>query len=258
MTLLRCLCLMAALLPGMAHNATAQTFSVAGAVLMPGSYPWHSDARLHDATVAGQVRADAWSLGAALLRQSAQEPQQRLKAGVLFDLQVNRLHARTENNQPLAELVNRLAEQVSAMPVTGRITAQLAPFQLLLPQHNRPLEPGDKLIYPTRPAQIRVMGAVTTDCELTYDAALELKHYLRQCPPHPSTDRDHVYLIQPDGRVQQIGIAHWNQQQASLAVGAIIYRPLKLSHIQPETAELNTDMATLLATQYPLGGHFSE
>lgn len=243
---------------GSPQQTLADSFSVAGAVLQPGTYPWHPGARLRDAAAAGQVRADAWFLGAALLRQSAIEPQQRLKAGVLFDLRASRAHAQVENNQPLIVLLNRLTEQVTAMPITGRVTAQLAPFQLLLAQHNLPLQPGDQLIYPTRPTHLRVMGAVQADCQLSFDAAHSMRDYLRQCPAHPAADPNHVHVIQPDGRIQQVGIAPWNEQPINIAVGAIIYRPLKASEILPESAQLNSELATLLATHYPLGGHFSE
>src|SRR5690554_737806 len=123
----------ATLLLGSAHIAAADTISISGAVLKPGTYQWHADARLHDATVAGQVRADAWFLGAALLRQSALEPQQRLKAGVLFELRVNRLHARTENNPALYTLLEDFTQQVQDMPVTGRVPAELNPLQLMIP-----------------------------------------------------------------------------------------------------------------------------
>lgn len=246
------------LLAGFVSGAAADTLSIGGAALKPGTYPWHEGARLHDAAVAGQVRADAWFLGAALLRFSAIEPQQRLKDQLLADLRANRLHARAQNKTTLLHLLERLDALVTVMPVTGRVPAQLDPFQLLLKKNNALLRPGDQLLYPTRPAQIRVVGAVAADCVLTFDAALALKDYLRQCPPHAAVDRNVVQIIQPDGRIQEVGIAHWNQQQVSLAVGAVIYRPLKRRLLVPETADLNRDMAALLATQYQLGGHFSE
>lgn len=248
----------AGLLFGAAHIAAADTISIHGAVLKPGSYQWHADARMRDAAVAGQVRASAWSPGAALLRASAVEPQQRLKAGVLYDLRVNRLQALTDNDTALHALTERLTEQVTAMPVTGRVVAELDPFQLLLPHKNPLLEPGDTLLYPTRPVQVRVMGAVMTDCELAFDAALALKDYLGQCPPHAAADRSIVHIIQPDGQVQEVGIAHWNAQQVNLAVGAVIYRPLKAALISADTPDLNKDIAALLATQYALGGRFGE
>lgn len=253
-----CLSLAAGLLLGLGQSAAADTVSIGGAVLQPGAYQWQPGARLRDATVAGQVRADAWFLGAALLRESALEPQQRLKAGVLFDLRVNKLHARAENNSALLELVERLDALVTALPVTGRVTAELNPFQLLIQQNNHLLESGDRLLYPTRPSQVRVLGAVIAECELAFDAVLNLKDYLRQCPAHPAADRSFVYVIQPDGHVDQVGIAHWNQQPVSLAVGAVLFQPLSPAQMSPDTADLNKDMADLLATQYSLGGRFSE
>ena len=260
-----CFSLAAALLLGAAPglladtpSVPADTVSISGAVLQPGSYQWHADARLRDVTVAGQVRADAWFLGAALLRESALEPQQRLKAGVLFDLRVNKLHARVNNDTPLLELTERLESLVEPLPVTARVPAQLNPFQLMIPENNPLLEPGDHLIYPSRPSQVRVMGAVNQTCELPFDAELALKDYLRQCPAHPVADRSFVHVIQPDGQVQHIGIAHWNEQPVNIAVGAIIYRPLNPARTSPETADMNQDMAALLATQYQLGGRFNE
>lgn len=248
----------ACLLLGSGQVVSADTISVGGAVLKPGSYQWHADARLRDAAVAGQVRASAWPPGAALLRMSALEPQQRLKAGVLFDLRVNRLHARAEGNAALLALAERLDAQVAAMPVTGRVTAELDPFQLLLAHKNQLMEPGDTLLYPTRPAQVRVMGAVTADCELAFDAALALKDYLRQCPAHAAADRSMVYVIQPNGEIEEVGIAHWNEQQVNLAVGAVLYRAISTGMLSSDTPDLNKDMAALLATQYELGGHFGE
>ena len=248
----------AALLLGSAQIAAAETVSISGAVLKPGTYQWHANARLHDATVAGQVRADAWFLGAALLRQSALEPQQRLKAGVLFELRVNRLHARTENNPALYTLLEEFTQQVQDMPVTGRVPAELNPLQLMIQSRNPLLEPGDQLVYPTRPDHVRVLGAVQAPCMLAFDVQAQLRDYLRQCPAHAAADKDQVFVIQPDGRVQEVGIAAWNAQPVNIAVGAVIYRPVSSAVLSPETPGFNRDVAELLATQYRLGGRFSE
>ncbi|MEJ6655457.1 MAG: capsule biosynthesis GfcC family protein [Pseudomonas sp.] len=254
-----CRVAVAALFAGsLASPLAADTITLGGAVLKPGEYQWHQGARLHDAVVAGQVSAQAWSLGAALLRQSAIEPQQRLKAGVLYDLQVNRIHAQSENKAELQQLLERLEGSVQRLPVTGRVVAELNRVQVLLASKNDLLEAGEELIYPLRPDSIRVFGAVPADCQLPFDAQLQLKDYLRQCPVHRTADRNYVHLIQPNGTTERIGIAHWNQQQATLAVGAIIYVPFKPAALSPDAQDLDKDMAALLATQYSLGGRYSE
>lgn len=255
---LRCAAVAALCAGSLVAPLAADTIYIDGAVLKPGEYQWHQGARVHDAVVAGQVSSQAWPLGAALLRQSAIEPQQRLKAGVLYELRANSLYARGENAPELQQLLDRLESFVEHLPVTGRVVAQLDPFQLLIPSKNELLEAGDELVYPRRPSAVRVLGAVAADCQLPFDAALQLKDYLRQCPAHPAADRNYVHVIQPDGTTERVGIAHWNQQQATLAVGAIIYRPLNPAVLSPETQDLNGDMAALLATQYSLGGRYSE
>ncbi|PRB75452.1 capsule biosynthesis GfcC family protein [Pseudomonas sp. MYb185] len=257
--LFRCLVVAGTVLAGLGMSAAhAQSISISGAVLKPGEYQWHEGARLRDAAVAGQVRADAWPLGAALLRQSAIEPQQRLKAGVLFDLRINKMYAQAENDPQLRELIERLEAFVEPLPVTGRVKAELNPFQLLVKSKNNLLEAGDKLLYPTRPNSVKVMGAVASDCELSFDAGLSIKDYLRECPTHPAADRNYLYIIQPDGAAERIGMAHWNQQQGHIAVGGILYVPLNPRDISPDTADLNDDIANFLATQYQLGGRYAE
>lgn len=238
--------------------AHAQTISISGAVLKPGEYQWHAGARLRDAVVAGQVRADAWPQGAALLRRSAVEPQQRLKAGVLFDLRTNLVHARSEADPALEQLLGDMLAFVEPLPVTGRVTAELTPFQLLVKGNNALLEAGDRLLYPQRPDSVRVLGAVDHPCQLPFDAAFDIQDYLHQCPTHARADRNHIYLIQPDGAVEQIGMAHWNEQQAYIAVGGILYVPVDPRVLAEQALGLNPELARLLATQYDLGGRFSE
>lgn len=246
-------------LAGMAAPVAAQdTVEVSGRVLQPGSYTWAEGSRLRDAAVAGQVRADAYFLAAALLRESAREPQQRLRTGVLFDLSQGLVHAQSRNDQPLQELLQRLQGQIEAMPVTGRVVAEMNPLAQQLLRNNPPLRAGDRLIYPARPDSVRVMGAVQADCSLAFDPGTTLLRYLRQCPRHAAADPAHVYLIQPNGVVQRVGVAHHNAEPASVAVGAVLLVPVNPSRLGSVASELNEELAAFLATQHRLGGRFDE
>lgn len=239
---------------------TADTLEVAiqGAVLQPGVYTFERGARLSNAAVAGQVSSEAWFLGAAWLRREAIEPQTRLKAGILFELKVNGVHAQAQNDSDLVALLGRFNTAVDAMPVTGRVPTELEPLELLFLENNELLAHGDRLLYPSRPDQVRVLGAVVEDCVLPHDPALQLHDYLAICRRHALADRDTAYLIQPDGHVSQHGVAYWNLQEANVAVGAVIYVPLHNRTLSPTTDGLNDDMAAMLATQYQLGGRFDE
>lgn len=231
--------------------------SIEGQVLRPGSYELAADARLSNAVIAGGVLRSAWPLGAAWLRQSELQPQTRLKAGLLFELQQAQVQVRAELGDEPAALLQRLHAQVSRMPVTGRVAADLHPLTLRLQPYNHLLAAGDRLVYPRRPEHARIMGAVEQDCQLPFDAASDLLALLRQCPPHRLADPSWVWLIQPDGRVQKLGIAGWNRETAPVAVGAVLYRPI-LPRWLGDAEGLNEDMAAWLATQYQLGGLFNE
>ncbi|MEH6388813.1 MAG: capsule biosynthesis GfcC family protein [Pseudomonas profundi] len=231
---------------------------IEGAVLAPGSYMFAPGSRLLDASATGKVSAQAWALGAALLRQSAMEPQVRLKAGILFDLQINRVHALAEDNVDLQALIDRLKITIESMPVTGRIVAQLNPLQQLLPANNDPLENGDRIRYPRRPDHVTVTGAVERDCKLNFSPAFQPADYLRLCNRLSLADPSYIYVIQPDGKLMLHGIAHWNAEQANVAVGAVLYVPVKPGRLSAETPDINRELAEFLATQYQLGGRFGE
>lgn len=255
------LALAAAGLPAQVMAApTANTIEVEirGAVLQPGVYTFERGARLSNAAVAGQVSSAAWFLGGVLLRQDAIESQTRLKAGILFELKVNGIHAQAQNNNDLLALLARFNTAIETMPVTGRVQAEMDPLELLFLENNELLEHGDQLIYPRRPDQVRVMGAVVEDCVLQHDPAMQLHDYLANCRRHALADRDTSYLIQPDGNVSQHGSAYWNLEEANVAVGAVIYVPLQNRKLSPTTDGLNDDMAAMLATQPQLGGRFDE
>lgn len=232
--------------------------TVAGAVLSPGTFEFPRGARLSDASVAAQVSSRAWFLGAALLRSAQLEPQQRLKAGLQFDIQASQVDALARSDIAAFSLLAKLYAAVEAMPVTGRVPAQLNPLQQLLLPNNMLLQNGDRILYPHRPGHVRITGAVQDDCTLDFDPALKLTDYLEQCPAHKVADRSYAHVIQPDGHHQRHGIAAWNQKSAPVAVGAVVYLPLDRRHLADSSETVNDDFAAMLATQYQLGGRFSE
>lgn len=258
---LACVCL-----PGLAYAQSSASgvpaaitgVDIGGEVINPGSYDFPPGARLHDASITGQINSRAWFLGAALLRESALETQQRLKVGLLFELNANRVHALALDNAELHELMTRLYHVVESMPVTGRVVAQMDPLQQLILSNNSLLESGDRLLFPRKAEQVRVTGAVMADCVLPHDPSWKMLDYLQACQRHPLADRNSAYLIQPNGTWQEYGIAYWNLQPATVATGAIIYLPPQPKRLSPSTPDLNNDMAAMLATQYHLGGRFSE
>jgi len=225
--------------------------TVTGAVAATGPLELKNDARISDAALAASLQPQAYLGGAALLRPSLIEAQQRLKAGVLFDLASLRRWAAGHDKPDLAARAAALADWIKPMPVTGRQPALLDPRVVeATPTENHPLADGDRLYYPLRPDTIQVVGAVRQHCTLPLAALQDARRYLASCAPGPEADPDTLYVIQPDGRVFEQGYALWNRSPPlALAPGAMIYVPLRASWTQAIDPDLNHDIAAFLATQ---------
>lgn len=225
--------------------------TVQGDAAKPGRYSFQEGTRLHDVLLPAQVNPKAYLLGAAWLHTPLRKPQERLKIGVLFDLATVKSNALQDNEIELAALAERLIDKVQAMPVTGRRVAQLDPVSVELNRGENPyLSNGDVLLYPLRPNTVKVVGAVTAECELAYQPLHTATGYLKNCPRDPGADRDVLFVIQPDGRVFQEGIALWNESKSlSPAPGARIYVPVHSTAKGDPTPDLNTEMAAFIATQ---------
>ncbi|MGC4010751.1 MAG: capsule biosynthesis GfcC family protein [Pseudomonas sp.] len=224
---------------------------VQGAVPSPGEKDIVEGLRLGD--LLGQLRVDplGYWLGASWQRESLKQEQQRLKAGILFDLiQLQRLSL-LQNEPGMANAARQLSEQVSGLAVTGRRIYRLDPLAVELnAAHSPRLQGGDRLIFPPRPDSIRVTGAVSNDCTLPFAPLQQAFRYAQQCPALAEADPDYLYLIQPDGQVSRLGIALWNREDAEPpAPGAIVQIPLDAGRVHSIAPDLNQELARFLATQ---------
>jgi hypothetical protein len=235
--------------PALAEPVRIQV-QVDGAVAQPSMLTLQGHARLSDAAIAARPLPDAYMLGAAWLRPALKTAQQRLKAGVLFDLD-NLQHRAGNQGTELAALAQQLHQWISAMPVTGREPALLDPRVVeVIDSENRPLADGDRLYYPLRPDTVRVVGAMQHACALALVPLQDARKYLAACPRANAADSNIIYVIEPDGRVFVQGVALWNlSPPRTLAPGSIIYVPLRAVAIKPVDASLNSDIASFLATQ---------
>jgi len=224
---------------------------VLGAVPAPGEKEIVEGLRLGD--LLGQLRIDplGYWLGASWQRESLKQEQQRLKAGILFDLiQLQRL-AMLQNEPGMANAARQLNEQVARLPVTGRRLYRLDPLAVeLSAAHSPKLQGGDRLIFPPRPDSIRVTGAVSNDCKLPFESLQQAYRYAQQCPALAEADPDYLYLIQPDGQVSRLGIALWNREEsAPPAPGAVVLVPLDATQVGAIVPDLNRELARFIATQ---------
>ncbi|KAB0486770.1 Capsule biosynthesis GfcC [Pseudomonas reinekei] len=225
--------------------------TVSGDVANPGPVELPAGGRLLDAINVAVPNVEGYWLAGVLLRQSLLQEQARLKAGVLFDLDVLQRMASLFDKPSRAALALRLSEQVRQMPVTGRQIANLDPVAVEVGfARNIRLDDGDRLIYPKRVDEVEVLGAVAQTCHLPYQPLLEAREYLQGCTPLGDAEADYLWLIQPDGVVRRVGIAHWNRESGHFPVaGSKILVPVKNDDLDPPVPELNQQLAEFIATQ---------
>lgn len=232
-------------------GASQAAVIVSGDVANPGPVELPAGGRLLDVISVAVPNAEGYWLAGGLLRQSLIEQQTRLKVGVLFDLDVLRRMALLFDRPSRAALAQRVADEVRQMPVTGRQIADLDPVALEVGfARNIRLDDGDRLIYPTRVDEVEVVGAVDAPCHLPYQPLQEARDYLQGCAISSDAEADYLWLIQPNGASQRVGIAHWNRESGHFPVaGSKILVPLKNDDLDPPIPELNQQLAEFIATQ---------
>lgn len=225
--------------------------TVTGDVANPGPIELPAGGRLFDVISEAVPNAEGYWLAGVLLRQSLLEEQTRLKAGVLFDLDVLQRMALLFDMPSRVALAQRLTEQVRQMPVTGRQIADLDPVAVEVGfARNIRLDDGDRLIYPKRIDEVEVLGAVAEPCHLPYQPLQEAREYLQGCSILSDAEADYLWLIQPNGVARRVGIAHWNRESGHIPVaGSKILVPVKNDDLDPPLPELNQQLAELIATQ---------
>ena len=225
--------------------------TVTGDVANPGPIELPAGGRLFDVISEAVPNAEGYWLAGVLLRQSLLEEQTRLKAGVLFDLDVLQRMALLFDMPSRVALAQRLTEQVRQMPVTGRQIADLDPVAVEVGfARNIRLDDGDRLIYPKRIDEVEVLGAVAEPCHLPYQPLQEAREYLQGCSILSDAEADYLWLIQPNGVSRRVGIAHWNRESGHMPVaGSKILVPVKNDDLDPPLPELNQQLAELIATQ---------
>lgn len=155
-----------------------------------------------------------------------------------------------------SEARQRLSAWISALPVTGRVPLDIPDSRWLEahPGQNPVLAPDHQVIVPARPASVTVVTSNGYLCVVPHTPGHEARAYVDACKTASHTGRvDQVWLAQPDGRVQNFGIASWNAQaQDEPAPGAWIWAPALDSGWSDEFSQ---SLIAFLATQGPSPDH---
>lgn len=123
------------------------------------------------------------------------------------------------STQKNKQSIQPLVQWISQLPVTGRVLLpNQDPYYL---QTHPSLDPvfkqGDQVHLYQRPNVVSVLFDDATACRVHYEAGANAQDYIKSCLTqlkHNYTS-DVAYLIQANGQVEKLNIAHWNAKTAS-------------------------------------------
>lgn len=149
---------------------------------------------------------------------------------VFIELDRNAVISQSDKN-PLLVSSSNTNKQSSAV-IKRASTSQVQTFSLYLPQ---------------RPTSIQLMGTMKESVTMNLIEHGTLNDYLDVLPNGfvgESADKSVAYVVQPDGVVQTVQYAYWNEQPVYLAPGAIVF--MAFYSLPSEYSTLNQDIVDLL------------
>ncbi|OED64595.1 hypothetical protein A143_09595 [Vibrio splendidus ZS-139] len=163
---------------------------------------------------------------------SVEEPEAKLVKQQLASFQyLNRVFIELDRNAVISQS-DKNPLLVSSSHTNKPSASQTQAFSLYLPQ---------------RPTSIQLMGAMKESVTMNLIEHGTLNDYLDALPNGfigESADKSVAYVVQPDGVVQTIQYAYWNEQPAYLAPGAIVF--MAFYSLPSEYSTLNQDIVDLL------------
>ncbi|MEZ9886498.1 capsule biosynthesis GfcC family protein [Vibrio splendidus] len=163
---------------------------------------------------------------------SVEEPEANLVRQQLASFQyLNRVFIELDRNAVISQS-DKNPLLVSSSHTNKPSASQTQAFSLYLPQ---------------RPTSIQLMGAMKESVTMNLIEHGTLNDYLDALPNGfvgESADKSLAYVVQPDGVVQTIQYAYWNEQLVYLAPGAIVF--MAFYSLPSEYSTLNQDIVDLL------------
>ncbi|MFA0308148.1 capsule biosynthesis GfcC family protein [Vibrio splendidus] len=163
---------------------------------------------------------------------SVEEPEANLVRQQLASFQyLNRVFIELDRNAVISQS-DKNPLLVSSSHTNKPSASQTQAFSLYLPQ---------------RPTSIQLMGVMKESVTMNLIEHGTLNDYLDALPNGfigEFADKSLAYVVQPDGVVQTIQYAYWNEQLVYLAPGAIVF--MAFYSLPSEFSTLNQDIVDLL------------
>lgn len=189
----------------------------------------------------------AWYWPASRLYR-LQQPNSELPKQQVLEI-LNRLQLNAD--LPAKRVFTALAVDIQTWQVAERIGIDID-YDLARanPAFNPRLEKGAyQLNIETRPDYVLVVGAINTSVRVLHKAASPVQNYFLKSDFSEVADKQRVNIIQPNGKVIEVGVQSWNAGHIEVMPGSIIFVPFAVGLYSSELAELNKQLLALLVNR---------
>lgn len=257
-------------------QAKRQVFvRVEGEVLRPGVYQMKPGEGLRDLVArAGGLTADAYMFGSEFYREEVRRAQidnldktvRRLEgdlqtrlsssAASISGLSADSAAVAQVRLQAEAAAQKQSLERLRNLKPSGRIMLGMQPEAAVaaaLPE--LPLENQDRLVIPSRPAFVYVLGSVNTEASLIWRDGRTVADYLSLAGMTSGADEDQVFVVRADGSVMSNNGRWFGGVKGSVVMpGDTIVLPEKTDHESAWTTfTRNAKDITQIIYQFSLG-----
>ena len=210
-----------------------KTVFLEGEVRFPGAYAVKNGDRAYDLIKrAGGYSENAYPSGVFFTRKSVAKKEEmlfKMKADELEDMMVDLTSvAVTLGQGGLTDAkfpaVNDLVRKLRAIEPIGRQVVNFNELDLRTdPFSNILLEDGDKLVVPTRPNNIYIVGEVLQPLTARYIPGLKMSDYISQAGGYTdSADYDKIFVIEPNGSAKLIKSSLFRSSEGFLPGSVIV------------------------------------
>jgi polysaccharide biosynthesis/export protein len=213
----------------LAREAGAVTLR--GAVLRPGRYDIHRGETLSQLLQrANGLRDDAFPYGAVFTRKRVREAEKQGFERSARELELSLPTALASNNEEVRQALPFLQGLISSLrsaEVVGRVVVEADPRTLAArPELDFPLEAGDELYIPKRPAHVTIVGEVLNPSTVMFSSGRGARDYIRMAGGETDAAKlSSAFVIYPNGESEPLRLGRFTGSDVAIPPGSTIVVP---------------------------------
>lgn len=166
-------------------------------------------------------------------------------------LKLENIRENTTNNEKMHNAIGELITEITLWKLAERIQLKIDYDLARINARHNPLfeEESYTLNLIKRPTNLYVFGAIANTETIAHKPASDVSEYVSSMHLIDQTNKDYLYIIQPDGKTMRVAHAYWNKGHQEVMPGSQLYIPFKESLFTSDNQKLNENIIYLAANR---------